>query len=97
MRREISRTGFVLPVTGKTISFAFRNFCAKVVLYETPELEILPKRQGWLRIYVGQRGGSAIGCSVSNGSVPAMPKSIEDSPWLVQQALHKLNPAYLYF
>lgn len=27
---------------GKTISFAFRNFCAKVVLYETPELEILP-------------------------------------------------------
>jgi glucuronokinase len=27
---------------GKTISFAFSNFCAEVVLYETPELEILP-------------------------------------------------------
>ncbi len=27
---------------GKTISFAFRNFCAEVVLYESPELEILP-------------------------------------------------------
>lgn len=27
---------------GKTISFAFNNFCAEVVLYETPELEILP-------------------------------------------------------
>ncbi len=26
---------------GKTISFAFNNFCAEVVLYETPELEIL--------------------------------------------------------
>ena len=26
---------------GKTISFAFSNFCAEVVLYETPELEIL--------------------------------------------------------
>lgn len=27
---------------GKTISFALSNFCAEVVLYETPELEILP-------------------------------------------------------
>jgi glucuronokinase len=27
---------------GKTISFAFSNFYAEVVLYETPELEILP-------------------------------------------------------
>jgi glucuronokinase len=27
---------------GKTISFAFKNFCAEVELYETPELEILP-------------------------------------------------------
>jgi glucuronokinase len=27
---------------GKTISFAFSNFCAEIVLYETPELEILP-------------------------------------------------------
>ncbi len=27
---------------GKTISFIVRNFCAEVVLYETPELEILP-------------------------------------------------------
>ena len=26
---------------GKTISFAFSNFCAQVTLYETPELEIL--------------------------------------------------------
>lgn len=30
---------------GKTISFAFSNFCARVVLYETPELEILPNRK----------------------------------------------------
>ncbi len=30
---------------GKTISFAFSNFCAKVVLYETPELEILPSEK----------------------------------------------------
>ncbi|MCP4451766.1 MAG: GHMP kinase [Planctomycetes bacterium] len=27
---------------GKTISFSFSNFCAEVVLYESPELEILP-------------------------------------------------------
>ena len=27
---------------GKTISFAFKNFCAQVVLYESPELQILP-------------------------------------------------------
>jgi glucuronokinase len=27
---------------GKTISFAFTDFCAEVTLYETPELEILP-------------------------------------------------------
>jgi glucuronokinase len=27
---------------GKTISFAFGNFCAEVILYESPELEILP-------------------------------------------------------
>jgi glucuronokinase len=27
---------------GKTISFAFENFCAEAVLYQTPELEILP-------------------------------------------------------
>lgn len=27
---------------GKTIAFVFRNFSAEVVLYETPELEILP-------------------------------------------------------
>ena len=30
---------------GKTISFAFSNFCAKVVLYETPELELLPSEK----------------------------------------------------
>lgn len=30
---------------GKTISFAFSNFCAEVVLYETPELEILPSEK----------------------------------------------------
>jgi glucuronokinase len=30
---------------GKTISFAFRNFRAEVVLYETPELEILPSEK----------------------------------------------------
>jgi len=30
---------------GKTISFAFSNFHAEVVLYETPELEILPSEK----------------------------------------------------
>lgn len=30
---------------GKTISFAFSNFRAEVVLYETPELEILPSQK----------------------------------------------------
>ncbi len=30
---------------GKTISFAFSNFQAEVLLYETPELEILPNRK----------------------------------------------------
>jgi glucuronokinase len=30
---------------GKTISFAFSNFQAEVVLYETPELEILPNQK----------------------------------------------------
>jgi len=30
---------------GKTISFTFSNFCAKVVLYETPEIEILPSEK----------------------------------------------------
>jgi glucuronokinase len=30
---------------GKTISFAFGNFRAEVVLYETPELEILPSQK----------------------------------------------------
>ena len=30
---------------GKTISFAFSNFGAEVVLYETPELEILPSQK----------------------------------------------------
>jgi len=27
---------------GKTIAFTFKNFCAEVVLYESPELEIIP-------------------------------------------------------
>jgi len=30
---------------GKTISFAFNNFSAEVVLYESPELEILPSQK----------------------------------------------------
>lgn len=30
---------------GKTLSFAFSNFSAEVVLYETPELEILPSEK----------------------------------------------------
>lgn len=30
---------------GKTISFTFDNFAAEVVLYETPELEIIPNRR----------------------------------------------------
>ena len=27
---------------GKTISFVFKNYSAEVILYQTPELEILP-------------------------------------------------------
>jgi glucuronokinase len=34
---------------GKTISFVFGNFCAEVVLYETPELEILPSEKNHSR------------------------------------------------
>jgi len=34
---------------GKTISFIIRNFRARVTLYETPELEILPNRRDQLR------------------------------------------------
>lgn len=30
---------------GRTISFAFRNFSARITLYESPELEILPSRR----------------------------------------------------
>jgi glucuronokinase len=30
---------------GKTISFVFGNFCAEVLLYESPELEILPSQK----------------------------------------------------
>lgn len=30
---------------GKTIAFAFRNFSAKIILYESPDLEILPSRR----------------------------------------------------
>lgn len=30
---------------GKTISFAFGNFCAEVIIYESPELEILPSEK----------------------------------------------------
>ena len=30
---------------GKTIAFVFRNFHAKVILYQTPELEILPQER----------------------------------------------------
>ncbi|MEJ2701728.1 MAG: hypothetical protein P8Z79_04735 [Sedimentisphaerales bacterium] len=30
---------------GKTISFVFGNFCAEVLLYESPELEILPSEK----------------------------------------------------
>jgi glucuronokinase len=49
---------------GKTIAFVFRNFSAEVVLYETPELEILPNTRdhskfesiGALSADVGQFG-----------------------------------------
>ena len=34
---------------GKTISFAFSNFSAEVVLYETPELEILASEKDMSR------------------------------------------------
>lgn len=30
---------------GKTIAFVFRNYCAEVQLYETPELELLPAKR----------------------------------------------------
>ncbi len=30
---------------GKTIAFAFRNFCARIELWESPELELLPSRR----------------------------------------------------
>ena len=30
---------------GKTIAFVFSNFSAEVILYETPELEILPQER----------------------------------------------------
>ncbi|HEV59051.1 MAG TPA: GHMP kinase [Phycisphaerales bacterium] len=30
---------------GRTIGFAFTNFCAEVILYESPELEILPSQK----------------------------------------------------
>ncbi len=30
---------------GKTIAFVFRNYCAEVELYETPELELLPAKR----------------------------------------------------
>lgn len=36
---------------GKTISFTFSNFCAEVVLYETPELEILPNTRDHSRFH----------------------------------------------
>lgn len=34
---------------GKTISFTFNHFAAEVMLYETPELEILPNVQDFSR------------------------------------------------
>ncbi len=30
---------------GKTIAFVFRNYCAEAMLYETPELELLPSKR----------------------------------------------------
>jgi len=45
-RRAYPRAGLIGNPSdgyfGKTIAFTFSNFCAEVVLYETPELEILP-------------------------------------------------------
>ncbi len=40
---------------GKTMSFVFRNFCAKVVLYETPEIEILANTRDHSRFENMQR------------------------------------------
>ena len=34
---------------GKTIAFVFDNYCAEVLLYETPELEILAGRRDYTR------------------------------------------------
>lgn len=45
-QKSYPRAGFIGNPSdgyfGKTIAFTFQNFCADVVLYETPELEILP-------------------------------------------------------
>ena len=47
--RAYPRAGFIGNPSdgyfGKTIAFAFRNFHAEVMLYETPELEILPSKR----------------------------------------------------
>jgi glucuronokinase len=45
-KKSYSRAGLIGNPSdgyfGKTIAFTFKNFCAEVVLYETPELEIQP-------------------------------------------------------
>jgi glucuronokinase len=47
--RAFPRAGFIGNPSdgyfGKTIAFTFRNFHAEVMLYETPELEILPSKR----------------------------------------------------
>lgn len=47
--RAYPRVGFIGNPSdgyfGKTISFAFKNFCADVVLYESPEIEIQPSEK----------------------------------------------------
>ena len=48
-RRAYPRVGLIGNPSdgyfGKTIAFSFSNFCAEVVLYETPELEIVPSEK----------------------------------------------------
>jgi glucuronokinase len=45
-KKSYPRAGFIGNPSdgyfGKTIAFTFQNFCAEVILYETPEIEILP-------------------------------------------------------
>ena len=79
---------------GKTISFVFGNFCAEVVLYETPKLEILPSEKDHSRFdsiteivkdvrLHGYYGGIRL--------LKATIKKFHDYCWENQIELHKKN------